>query len=302
MQYTLELIEKIYLSVTKNKKILLSCFKNEALELLKTDVQERILEVTIQNPLCISYPPPLSFQKFFLRCLYDCVENFGSECSDGLANAYADILAMQDTDRIGYHSYKIDESRTITLQEDSHFVTKSTTGLQTWEAAKYLSEWCIRNTSTLEKKTVLELGSGIGLLGIIVLKYSKPEKYIFTDKSWEVLKLLSSNIKINISNSENSAIQQKQLMWADINDKEAATLSPDIILGTGSLIQALKKLMFKKSSCAYIASTIRNPETNNKFLEQLGSSGLSYEILKNHEKSLFIYDESSVFMLYKIFK
>ncbi|GIY07950.1 protein-lysine N-methyltransferase EEF2KMT [Caerostris darwini] len=302
MQYILELIEKIYLSVTKNKKILLSCFKNEVLELLKIDVQEKILEVTIQNQLCISYPPPLSFQKFFLRCLYDCVENFGSECSNGLANAYADILAIQDTDRIGYHSYKIDGSCTITLQEDSHFVTKSTTGLQTWEAAKYLSEWCIRNTSTLEKKTVLELGSGIGLLGIIVLKYSKPEKYIFTDKSWEVLKLLSSNIKINIPNPENSGIQQKQLLWADINDKDAATLSPDIILGTGTLIQALKKLMFKKSSCAYIASTIRNPETNDKFLEQLGSSGLSYEILKNHEKSLFIYDESSVFMLYKIFK
>ncbi|CAL1281558.1 unnamed protein product [Larinioides sclopetarius] len=274
-------------------------------------MQAKILDVTVKNPLCSRYPPPVSYQKFFLRCLYDCVERFGSECSDDLAKAYTDILLLQDSENSGYHSYKIDEKCTVTLQENSCFVAKSTTGLQTWEAAKYLSEWCIRNKSHFENKTILELGSGIGLLGIIILKFCNPKKYIFSDKSEEVLKLLSSNIKINFKNHVNTFVEQRQLMWADISDEEAEVISPDVILGTdivfdidtiGSLIQALNILMIKKGTCTYIASTIRNPETNHKFLEQLGTSGLSYQTLESHQKAIFIYDEFSTLMLYKIYR
>ncbi|GBN98573.1 Protein-lysine N-methyltransferase EEF2KMT [Araneus ventricosus] len=311
MQVLLDLIEKIFLSVTKNKKLILSCFEDKALEPLNCDIQEKILNVTVKNPLCLRYPPPVSYQKFFLRCLYDCVERFGSECSDDLAKAYTDILLVQDAENTGYHSYKIDEKCTVTLQENSCFVAKSTTGLQTWEAAKYLSEWCIRNKSYFQNKTILELGSGIGLLGIIILKFCDPAKYIFSDKSDEVIKLLSSNIKINFKNHDNIVTEQRQLMWADISDEEAKVISPDVILGTdivfdidtiGSLVQALNILMVKKGTCAYIASTIRNPETNHKFLEQLGRSGLSYQTVESHQKAVFIYDESYTLMLYKIFK
>lgn len=79
----------------------------------------------------------------------------------------------------------------------------------------------------------MELGSGIGLLGIVVLKFCNPQKYIFSDKSEEVLKLLSTNIKINFK-SHDALIEKQQLMWADINNEEANALSPDVILGTGT--------------------------------------------------------------------
>ncbi|GFT33686.1 protein-lysine N-methyltransferase EEF2KMT [Nephila pilipes] len=311
MQDVLKKIENFFLSVTKNKNEILSCFENEALQSLNTEAQERIVEITIRNPLCRKYAPPLSYQKFFLRCLHDSVEKFGSECSDDLMKTYTDILTMQDDGRVSYHSYKIDGNCTITLQESSCIVVKNTTGLQTWEAGKYLSEWCIRNPLNFERKTVLELGSGIGLLGIVVLKFCNPLKYIFSDKSPEVLKFLSSNIKINIQDFNNSAIEQLQLFWSDVTEKEANLLLPDVILGAdivfdidtiGSLVLALKILLVKDSACAYIASTIRNPETNNKFLAELATAGFIYIILKRHEQSIFIYDKSSDFVLYQILK
>lgn len=311
MQAVLNIIEKFFLSVTKNKNELLSFFENEAFQSLNIEAQKQILEVTVKNPLCTKYAPPLKYQKFFLRCLHDSVEKFGSEFSDDLMKTYTDILATNDDGRVNYHSYKINRNCTITLQEDSCIVVKNTTGLQTWEAAKYLSEWCIKNPVNFERQIVLELGSGIGLLGIVVLKFCNPLKYIFSDKSPEVLKLLSSNIQINIQNLNNSAIEQLQLFWSDITEKEANSLFPDVILGAdivfdidtiGSLVLALKILLIKNTSCAYIASTIRNPETNNKFLAELGTAGFIYIILKTHEKSLFIYDKSSDFILYKILK
>ncbi|GFR05593.1 protein-lysine N-methyltransferase EEF2KMT [Trichonephila clavata] len=253
----------------------------------------------------------LSFIANADKFYFEKVEKFGSEYSDELMKTYTDILATTDDGRISYHSYKIDSFCTITLQEESCIVVKNTTGLQTWEAAKYMSEWCIRNPLNFDRQIVLELGSGIGLLGIVILKFCNPLKYIFTDKSPEVLKLLSSNIEINIHKLENPVIEQHQLFWSDITEKEAHSFYPDVILGAdivfdidtiGSLVLALKILLIKESACAYIASTIRNPETNNKFLAELGTAGFIYIILKSHEKSIFAYDKSSNFILYKILK
>ncbi|GFV50191.1 protein-lysine N-methyltransferase EEF2KMT [Trichonephila clavipes] len=295
----------------KDKNEILSCFESPALQKLSIEFQEQILNITVKNPICTLYAPPLSYQKFFLRCLHESVEKFGSEYSDDLMKTYTDILATTDDGRINYHSYKINCCCTITLQEESCIVVKNTTGLQTWEAAKYMSEWCIRNPINFDRQIVLELGSGIGLLGLVILASCNPLKYIFTDKSPEVLKLLSSNIQLNIDKLQNPVIEQHELFWSDITEKEANLFYPDVILGAdivfdidtiGSLVLALKILLIKESACALIASTVRNPETNNKFLAELGTAGFIYIILKTHEKSMFVYDKSSNFILYKILK
>ncbi|GFY49220.1 protein-lysine N-methyltransferase EEF2KMT [Trichonephila inaurata madagascariensis] len=148
-------IEKIFLSVTKDKNQIVSCFESPALQKLSIEVQERILKFTIKNPLCNLYAPPLSYQKFFLRCLHESVEKFGSEYSDDLMKTYTDILATTDDGRISYHSYKIGWVSWYpkTLQKKgSCIVVKNTTGLQTWEAAKYMSEWCIRNPLNFDRQ------------------------------------------------------------------------------------------------------------------------------------------------------
>ena len=44
---------------------------------------------------------------------------------------------------------------------------------------------------------ILELGSGIGFLGLTVLKLTSPLSYTFTDCNVDVLKLLKTNIDIN---------------------------------------------------------------------------------------------------------
>ncbi|KAG8193464.1 hypothetical protein JTE90_023716 [Oedothorax gibbosus] len=278
---------------------------------LTVETQTGILNVTIKNPTSKKFPPPLTFRKMFLKSLINIVEKYGSECSDDLVEEYSRILSEQVDDNEGYFSYKINEVDTITLQENTSFVAESTTGLQTWEASKYLSEWCIKNHFVLENKSILELGSGIGLLGITVLKFCSPSKYMFSDKSWAVLNKLAANIKINFENADNLPIEQHQLVWTTMNDEDAQRLLPDVILGADlvydadmieSLVHALKTTLLNSSSCAYIANTIRNPETNEKFLNHLGAADLIYEELKTHEKDIFVYNKSSSFKMYKISK
>ena len=50
---------------------------------------------------------------------------------------------------------------------------------------------------SLLSRVVLELGSGPGLLGILICKACNPRTYIFSDHHEKVLELLCDNIRIN---------------------------------------------------------------------------------------------------------
>ena len=58
------------------------------------------------------------------------------------------------------------------------------------------------NHLTLLFRRILELGSGLGLTGLLTLMGSSLTSYIFTDCHPEVLKLLVENININLNSKE----------------------------------------------------------------------------------------------------
>ncbi|XP_051572228.1 protein-lysine N-methyltransferase EEF2KMT-like, partial [Myxocyprinus asiaticus] len=70
-------------------------------------------------------------------------------------------------------------------------ISEGTTGLVTWwEVALYLAEWALENPHIFKNKTVLELGSRVGLTGIVVCRTSSLNKYIFSDCHQTVLQRL----------------------------------------------------------------------------------------------------------------
>ena len=73
-----------------------------------------------------------------------------------------------------------------------------TTGLKTWPAAEFLINFLLNNKYVQRDFTILELGSGIGLAGISLLKLKKARKIYFTDHHQSVL----DTLKINLTKSE----------------------------------------------------------------------------------------------------
>lgn len=69
-----------------------------------------------------------------------------------------------------------------------------------FQASHFLAEWCSENASYFQGKSVLELGSGLGLTGLAVVQNCKPSSYTFTDVHDSVLRTLLKNVNINLSN------------------------------------------------------------------------------------------------------
>lgn len=87
------------------------------------------------------------------------------------------------------------------MRESTNLISKGTTGLRTWPAALFFAEYLLnpQMKNVLDGKRILELGSGIGFLGIFLQKIYKDISFIFSDCNEEVLENIEENFKINFS-------------------------------------------------------------------------------------------------------
>ncbi|TFK70416.1 hypothetical protein BDN72DRAFT_795188, partial [Pluteus cervinus] len=144
----------------------------------------------------------------------------------------------------------LSKCRTATLRESRTLIEGGTTGLRTWLASFVLAQYLIDHPGLLLGKTTLELGSGVGFLGIVISSLqalsdsnlSLPNSRIWlTDVNETVLKRCSDNIKLpsNLS-STHPNIHHQLLDWSAALDPSirpglssflSTDVNPDLILG-----------------------------------------------------------------------
>lgn len=298
---------------------------------LDENIQDLLLCATVFHPLAKKFPPSLSYSRKFVKWLMQQIEEAGYEFAENIYLAYTNLL---DGDKdIFYQSYIINSQLTVTLATTQHLVNHSTTGLIVWEAAKFLADWGIENANLLKEKTILELGSGLGLTGITLSKLLQFEKYFFSDNSEDVLRILKRNINLNLYDSDysklgafencisrnvnnhivNSVINEISVIsleWNDVTNEEINKYNPDIILAADvtydpnlfdSLIRVLSLfLTFSSTKKAYLAFTERNPETSLLFLNKIKEANLQYIEKVPPQKLHFVYTEKVPMHIYEI--
>ncbi|KAM3917608.1 protein-lysine N-methyltransferase EEF2KMT [Leptodactylus fuscus] len=282
----------------------------------------RILDKTIRHPVCQNYPPSLQYRRLFLSELIKKHECTGAEPLDDLYSALAEILNSEDT-AVCYKSYCLPTGDLVTLSENVAIISEGTTGLVTWEAALYLAEWAIENNHLFNNRTILELGSGIGLTGLVVCKSCSPKKYTFSDYHQKVLQQLKENIQLNgftlseehsgPSESLKTVLSVTELDWESVTEQELVNLEADLVIASDvvydpEILTSFSRVLKKLFHCTkagnnlevYVASTIRNPETYRLFQTTLDNTGLSWQVLPDHKKTLFVYDKNSTVQILKL--
>ncbi|XP_075687424.1 protein-lysine N-methyltransferase EEF2KMT isoform X2 [Rhinoderma darwinii] len=282
----------------------------------------RILEKTINHPVCRKYPPALQYRRLFLSELIKKHERTGADPLDDLYSALAEVLNSEDT-AVCYKSYCLPTQEPVTLSENIAIISEGTTGLVTWEAAIFLAEWAIENNDIFTNRTILELGSGIGLTGLVICKSCAPKKYTFSDCHQKVLQLLKENIRLNsfiqsekhsvTSESPKTVLSVTELDWESVTEEQLLNLDADIVIASDvvydpeivtSFPKVLQKLFhYTKAGNnleVFVASTIRNPETYKLFQTSLDVTGLRWQVLPDLKRNIFAYDKNCTVQILKL--
>jgi predicted nicotinamide N-methyase len=265
---------------------------------LNVELQEQIIKHTIRFEAVLKYPVNINYQKAFVKSLLQYLEKQGSVIQDILYEEYGRLVALQST-TVNFKHYPLENcTRNIILKEDIRLISDGTTGLRTWQAALALSEWVLSNTACFHSKIILELGSGIGLTGLVISMLCTPQAVYLSDCHPSVLTTLCDNISFNINSDgdKNGNISVKclperlvdcdkvsvlNLAWEDISPEFCQRLghvdqivAADVVYDNSlfkPLVSAVDNLFNYCGTEQFILScTERNGETLNAFIQLLG--------------------------------
>jgi predicted nicotinamide N-methyase len=113
-----------------------------------------------------------------------------------------------------------DEELVVKLQSlhPSTGQTLSSTGLTLWRAAPQLCTYLLSQQSLIQGRRVIELGAGVGLVGILA-SYLAPSEIYLTDGDTDTLKGMRHNISLNYEQGVPDFLKTKQLIWSEETTK-----------------------------------------------------------------------------------
>lgn len=132
-----------------------------------------------------------------------------------------------------YFTFRVKDDKTLklagyTLDSDE---TAQSTGVTLWQAAPRLAKFLMAQDDMIKGKTVMELGAGLGLVGIVA-HHVGAERVIMTDGDTKTLQQMRENVLSNCR-KESDSIECRQLLWGaphmDVFEKSHGKF--DVILG-----------------------------------------------------------------------
>lgn len=242
------------------------------------------------------------YVKLFLAHYIKLLENADEPIVDDIYELYcsprilsATPLPPTATDTL---DYVIDgHGNTVSITETPKIISGSgTTGLRTWEAALFLVAFMNGDPATrpdLTGKTVVELGSGTGLVSLGLLKNHtthKFEKIVLTDGDSAVVENLAATLGQNHM-ADPQVVDTQQLWWGTTDPCDEANFVRDPPFGhvvvaadvtydsriVALLTTTLGDLFNNGTQVGYVAATVRNTDTIEEW-ERVLLEGFAWRI------------------------
>ncbi|TCD62154.1 hypothetical protein EIP91_007282 [Steccherinum ochraceum] len=207
----------------------------------------------------------------------------------------------------------LDSSRSqyerCTLLESRKLIEDGTTGLTTWPASMVLAQYLTSNADFIEGKSALELGCGIGLLGMVIAtmqsRRTAASTLCLTDVRPDVLQRCEENLALECNaSSSHPSLTCRLLDWTDALERQTvqtvhdllAEVEPELIVGADivfdpviipALVATLAICLTGRKTLAFLALTVRNATTIAEFLRATREVLTMEEIMFDPGESMF---------------
>ena len=302
-------LEQRYLEQFPALKILKDIYKNKSRPIFDLEVQSAILSQTIFNPISIKFPQSQIFKTRFLKALLYNIELDDQEPDIRILNLLAAKSPIEPDS-----SHKIfrlpNTNQSVVVYQDHALISNGTTGMRIWSGSLLLLEYL--SSITIDYRNVLELGSGLGLVGI-ALPFMNTN-VIMTDFNDRVIDRCKHNIQLNSEELVSKGNKVPEILELDWN--EACNLSnidlrvklnisnvdlivscdtiydPDLLEG---LVGTLSRLLdVEIPPRVLFAASIRNLETFQLFLDFCHENGITVQEIEFQATNWFWYEEQNV--------
>jgi predicted nicotinamide N-methyase len=244
--------------------------------------QEGIYAIVLNHPHMQRYPTNPSNRIAFMKRLIRFLEERQAEVLSELYEFYLAEISQPASDSDDcFKTYFIEDEHWLTLKERRQVISSGTTGLSTWTAAYVLVDWISSRREVFAQRSILELGSGTGFVGLSAALMTQASSVVLTDCHPDVLHLLNDNVDINRVQSRVSVLE---LDWCSFSFPE---IVPDFVLASDvvydpSICLPLSQVLAafaSRGSRIYLALTVRNAETLQIFLDTLAQMALGAELI-----------------------
>jgi predicted nicotinamide N-methyase len=165
---------------------------------------------------------------------------------DSDEDAAAGFFLQPETDELQDFEFKVSSSTSLKLTFQETYT--QSTGMSIWRGSEVLAKYLKQNPEVVKDKTVLELGAGVGLVGLTA-HHLGASRMLWTDGDEKVLENLRKNVKRNTEGVASAESQCPQLIWGkDLDHFREEHGCSQVILGTD--------LFYMKQSLAPLFQTV----------------------------------------------
>lgn len=84
------------------------------------------------------------------------------------------------------------------------------------------------------RRTVLELGSGVGLTGVALCRSCRPSRYVFSDCHASVLQRLRDNVRLNgLTAGTRPPVSVEEIDWSEVTEERLKQIGADVVIAAG---------------------------------------------------------------------
>ncbi|CAA6663567.1 unnamed protein product [Spirodela intermedia] len=224
---------------------------------LTEGVQNFIMENCIKYMMSKNCASSRGYTKNILKKLISSAESSGNSVLEDLYEIYVNYISPIKEDfslKHGTRNFKNisffysngsgSVNFVVPIQCSSN-ILEGDTGCSIWPSSLFLSEFILSYPNLFCNKVCLELGAGVGLVGIILNKV-KASKVILTDGDLSTLENMQANLEINHLRNSNEVItggievvECKHLLWEVASEMEITSYDPDIVVGADIIYDPL---------------------------------------------------------------